>query len=234
MAALEPIKVLVCHDNPLWQAGLVATLARHDDIDCAESDGAAPILGAGPPPDVVVADYGRGRGLAAAVAAAVGRDARPRVLVATLADRECEIRAALASGVQGYLLLGCAPDEVTAAIRAMHRGEHVVSPKIASRLAENLAQQPLTQREQAVLRLVAEGLCNKAIARRLGITAGTVKSHLNAAFGKLGVGSRTQAMASAQRRGLLAPCEVPAPHGFPARLEPASSPSHVDEGGRCA
>ncbi len=221
MTALERIEVLVCHDNPLWQAGLVATLARHADIECVEGDGLVLDRNFGPMPDIVVADYNRGLELAAAIATTPGREGRPKVLVVTLVDRERDIRVALASGVQGYLQLGCAPEEVTSAIRAVHRGEHVLGPKIASRLAETYALEPLTQREEAVLRLVVEGLCNKSIANRLGITAGTVKSHLSSAFGKLGVVSRTQAMATAQRRGLVgaygAPSQSAPQAGLPLR-----------------
>jgi len=203
MAAAERIEVWICHDNPVLQAGLMATLARHGDFDCSEADESGLRMpGSGARPDVIVADHERGLRSADAGASVPG-GLRPRVLVVTHSDRECDIRAALAGGVQGYLLLEDAPDHLAAAVRAVRLGGRVLSPRVASRLAENVAEEALTQREQEVLGLVVEGLCNKLVASRLGITVGTVKSHLRSAFGKLGANSRTQAMAIAQRRGLL-------------------------------
>ena len=133
-----------------------------------------------------------------------GRGHGPRVIVVALSDRECEIRAALARGVHGYLLAGCALDELAAAVRAVGRGERTLSPKAAARLADNLAHDALTPREEDVLRLLAEGLCNKSIAGRLGVETGTIKSHLQSMFAKLRVHTRTQAVTLAERRGLLA------------------------------
>lgn len=118
-------------------------------------------------------------------------------------DREWEIRRALEHGVRGYLLVGCALDELAVGVRAVHRGARHLSTEVAARLAESVALEPLTAREEQVLRLVAEGLCNKAIGRKLGIAVGTVKSHLKSAFDKLDVESRTQAVAAVERRGLL-------------------------------
>jgi two-component system NarL family response regulator len=153
-------------------------------------------------PDVVVADHRRAIEWVSATNRAAP-SARPRVLAVAESDRECDIRAAIAAGVQGYLLVDDAPEHLVAAVRTVQPSGRILSPKVASRLAESVAGEALTQREQAVLGLVIDGLCNKLIANQLGITAGTVKSHLRSAFGKLGVGSRTQAVAMAQRRGML-------------------------------
>jgi DNA-binding NarL/FixJ family response regulator len=203
MTALERIKVLVCYDNPVLLAGLMATLACHGDLDCTASDGATLAYGYGAMPDVIIADHCHGIELARACARLAGPHSRPRVLVVTHSDRECDVRAALSGGAQGYLLIDDVPDLLVSAIRGVRPGGRVLSPKVASRLADNVALEPLTQREEAVLVLVVEGLCNKVIGSRLGITAGTVKSHLRSAFGKLGATSRTQAVAIAHRRGLL-------------------------------
>lgn len=216
MAALQRIKVLVCHGSPVLQAGLMAMLARHEDLACSAGDGAPPIRDGPALPDVIVADQGHGVAWAHALGAMASLQARPRVLVVTHSDRECDIRAALSGGVQGYLLVDDAPEHLAAAIRTARPGGRMLSPKVASRLAENVAGEPLTQREQAVLALVVEGLCNKSIATRLDITAGTVKSHLRSAFGKLGAASRTHAIAIAHRRGLLQQRTAAAPHGEPA------------------
>ena len=105
--------------------------------------------------------------------------------------------------MRGYLLVGCSLDDLAAGVRAVHRGARHLSPQVAARLAESISIEPLTAREEEVLRLVVEGLCNKAIGRRLGIAVGTVKSHLKSTFDKLNVESRTQAVAVVERRGLL-------------------------------
>jgi DNA-binding NarL/FixJ family response regulator len=198
----ERIKVLVSHDSPLLQAGLLALLGRHADLDCAVGAGSASLGDCGRTPDVIVADHRR----AIEWVTAMSRDGprvRPRVLAVTYSDRECDIRAAISAGVQGYLLVDDAPEHLAAAVRIVQPRGSILSPRVASRLAESVAGEALTQREQAVLGRVIAGLCNKSIANQLGITAGTVKSHLRSAFGKLGVVSRTQAIAMAHRRGLF-------------------------------
>jgi DNA-binding NarL/FixJ family response regulator len=199
---MERIKVLVSHDNPVLQAGLAAMLARNADLDCSVGDGSASLGSDDWMPDVIVADHCRAIAWVSAVYRA-GACARPRILAVAHSDRECDIRAAISAGVEGYLLIDDAPEHLAAAVRSVQPSGRMLSPKVASRLAESVAGEALTQREQAVLGLVIEGLCNKLIANRLGITSGTVKSHLRSAFGKLGVGSRTQAVAMAHRRGLL-------------------------------
>lgn len=127
----------------------------------------------------------------------------PRIVIVTGNDGECGIRCALEMGVKGYVLVGCELQELLAGVHAVSRGLRHLCPQAAARLAESVCVEALSLREEEVLKLVADGLCNKAISRCLGIAVGTVKSHLKSIFGKLTVGSRTQAMAAAQRRGLL-------------------------------
>jgi two-component system NarL family response regulator len=203
MNAHERIKVLVCHGSPVVQAGLAALLARHADLDCTAGDTRSPGFRTEALPEVIVADRDGGIEWIGTLGRMSWLPVRPRVLVVTHSDRECDIRTALSAGVQGYLLIDDAPEHLVPAIRSAQPAGRVLSPRVASRLAENVAGESLTQREQVVLGLVIEGLCNKSIGNRLGITAGTVKSHLRSAFGKLGAASRTQAIAIAHRRGLL-------------------------------
>jgi len=235
MAALQQMKVLVCFDCPVLQAGMLATLAREADFACIESEASSKLLGTGTGPDVVVADHQRGVAWAHARKAGLQR---PPVLIVTHSDRESDIRAALSGGVQGYMLVDDVAQHLAAAVRAVRPDRRILSPQIASRLAQNLALDSLTRKEEAVLVLVVEGLCNKAVGRRLGITTGTVKSHLRSAYGKLGASSRTQAIAIANRRGLLqSPTPGPEhddgaapsaqqpplrPHALPARVEQAT------------
>ena len=212
MSQLKSIKVLVAHCDPLARAGLSATFCRYSDFEVIEAldpcgrGQPAPHAPASPLPDVVVADYERGMALVADAESQETPMASSKVMIVNGSDRECEIRRALERGVRGYLLPGCELDELANSVRAVYRGERQVSPQVAQRLAESVCGDQLTARESEVLRLVVEGLGNKSIARRLTIAVGTVKSHLKAIFDKLSVESRTQAIAVAERRGLLMDC----------------------------
>ena len=120
-----------------------------------------------------------------------------RVLVLTSFSDQTRIMDALDAGADGYLLKDTEPDDIAKAIRAVHDGGSPLDPKAARALLESrrsrAAGPQLTDREREVLRLVAEGLANKQIARRLGISERTVKAHLTSVFQRLGVTDRTQA-----------------------------------------
>ena len=216
MACSRRIRVLIVHDSPIARAGLAATFGQCPDIELVKIDEAQD---AGAPglhrplacaADVLVADYENGVELAAAGCWRHGTDAPHKVMIVASTDREWEIRTALERGVRGYVLVGCELEELACAVRAVHRGVRHLSAPVAQRLAESLSGEPLTAREQEVLRLLVDGLGNKSIARHLNIAIGTVKSHLKGIFDKLGVDSRTQAICAVERRGLLrgAACSV--------------------------
>ena len=203
MSRRERIPIRVWHANPVLQAGLLATLAGHDDLDCGEGIAAdAPQTLPGHL-EVVVADHARAVRWARAHPMIQGQRRRPRIMVVAHSDRASDIRAALTAGVHGYVLIDDAPTLLAPAVRALRRGERVLSPRVASRVAESLGLGRLTGRENDVLRLVVDGCSNKSIANDLGVGVETVKTHLRAAFGKLGVTSRTQAAAVVTRCGLL-------------------------------
>lgn len=204
MANTESVRVLVKHSDPLSRAGLAAALAKCTDFavqtatdERLEHPDLLRTI------DVVVADYQGGIAIAELVGASSKSRQRPRILVVAVTDREWEIRHALGNGVHGYLLAACSLDDLAIGVRAVHRGARYLSPGAAATLAESMSAEPLTTREEEVLRLVIAGLCNKAISRRLGIAVGTVKSHLRSTYEKLDVQSRTQAIAAVDRRGLL-------------------------------
>jgi DNA-binding NarL/FixJ family response regulator len=230
MSFADRIRVLVLHGDPVAQAGLSVAFSSYPDFEVQNVPGQwggepvtarAQLRCSG---DVVVADYAKGVALAGEVARQGNAAARPKVVVVAGIDREWEIRSALERGVRGYLLVGCSLDDLAAGVRAVHRGARHLSPQVAARLAESIAIEPLTAREEEVLRLVVEGLCNKAIGRRLGIAVGTVKSHLKSTFDKLNVESRTQAVAVVERRGLLRQSLEDGPANAQAERTPASRP----------
>lgn len=188
-AQLNRTRVRVQHADAIVSAGLVAALAQQGDFELCDGSEA----------DLIVCDYDN----SLALARALGRDGRGRVLALTGQNREQAIRLALECGVHGYLLQGCQVDELVMAARAVARGQRFLGQEVAQRIAESMSHEALTQREAEVLALLADGHCNKSIARQLEIALGTVKTHVKAIMAKLQAGSRTQAVAVATQRGLV-------------------------------
>ena len=196
------VTVDVSYVDPIVAAGLRAALRTQADFD-VEGPGSDKTHRPGPPP-VVVADYAGGLALVATFrATALASAPLPPVLVVTQQRKGWELRRALEVGVQGYVSIGCAIDELITAVRSLRAGQRHIEAAAARLLADSIGQEALTPREETVLRRVVEGLGNKAVARDLGIGVGTVKSHLRSIYGKLDATSRTEAVTVAERRGLL-------------------------------
>lgn len=207
MGHAQCIRVFLLHNDPIAHAGLAAALSKYPDFEIVNPEVDIEVSPNRGNTDVVLADYTNGIDLAQPGARRTVADGEPRILIVASGVREWEVRCALARGVLGYMLAGGGLDELAAAIRTVRLGIRYLSAQVAQNLADCLSGDSLTYRETQVLRLVVEGLCNKAIARRLDIAVGTVKSHLKGVFDKLNVDSRTQAICAAERRGLL--CEEP-------------------------
>jgi NarL family two-component system response regulator LiaR len=164
-------------------------------------------------PDVIVMDIAMPRldGLAATRQISAECPAI-RVLVLTAHEDEEHVIPLLEAGATGYLPKTVGLNELLEAIRATGRGESVLPPAVASVVVRHLAgktptasQDELTPRELQVLHLLAEGQSNQQIARRLALSVRTVEAHLTHIYAKLRVGSRTEAVLLAQRKGLLDP-----------------------------
>jgi DNA-binding NarL/FixJ family response regulator len=190
----DKIRVLIVHSDPLIAAGLEATLGRMREFETV-------VGGVGmrlPLADVVVTDYDSGLRLIAA-----GSPLSRRVLILTHSDSEAKICDALEQGARGYLLLGCSLQELAAGLRSVYLGGIALGPLAATRIADRMKQQALTRREGDILRHMMLGMSNKAIASRLTLAVGTVKTHVKSVLEKLDASSRTQAVSIAQRRGIL-------------------------------
>jgi DNA-binding NarL/FixJ family response regulator len=215
--------ILVMHEDPLLSAGLVAALRQHaafevfvGDIDTASPDE--------PRIDVVIADYCHAmRLIDPAVRAAHRPLAAARIMALTSNDREADIRRAVEAGVHGYLLLGGPLSELIEGVTTVAHGVRYLGRSVAQRMADSLTRASLTSRETEVLRLVMTGESNKAIARRLNIELGTVKSHMTAIMTKLGATSRTQAAGIASARGLVEERVLDRPAPLAARARPIAS-----------
>ncbi len=204
------IRLLVVDDHPVVRAGMVAVLGEEPDLDVVgEAGNGAEALALVPrlEPDVVLMDL-RMPVMDGAEATARLRSmpSAPQVLVLTTYDTDADIVRAVEAGARGYLLKDAPTSLLTDAIRRAARGETVLAPPVAARLADRLrapAAPDLTAREVEVLGLVARGLSNAQVGRQLFIGEATVKTHLLRAFAKLGVQDRTAAVTEAHRRGLI-------------------------------
>jgi NarL family two-component system response regulator LiaR len=210
----DPIRVLVVDDHAVVREGLRAFLELQDGIEVAgeAADGAEAIEAAERiRPDVILMDLMMPR-LDGLSAMRTLRERLPgiRVVVLTSFLDDDKILPALRAGAAGYLLKNAAPQEVARAVRAAHAGEAVLDPVVAAHLVDALAvsEEPLdrlTPRERDVLELIGRGFPNKLIARELGVSEKTVKTHVGHVFAKLGVTDRTQAAVLAVRAGLVEP-----------------------------
>jgi len=207
----DRIKVAVRHGDGVLQAGLSTIISRCADTELVQlphgdSDEAVSLFCIERGVSILIADYARALRLANAKrnVAAPASGGKPRMLVLTDRSTHAEIRTALAAGIQGYLLSGCSIPDVIEAVINLNRGVRHLSERAASRLVDGMLDEPLTMRESEVLGHVAAGYPNKVIANQLGVELPTVKVHVAAILEKLGAKNRTEAVAVANQRGLLA------------------------------
>ena len=208
MTAGAEIRVVVVDDHAVVRMGLAQLLCGADDIDVVgEASGGeeAIALAERERPDVVVMDLQMPDVDGVEATRRIVAAGTAQVMVLTSFSDSERIVAALDAGAVGYLLKDSDPDDLLAGVRSVHRGESPLHPRAARELLGARRTAPageLTAREREVLGLVREGLANKQIARRLGISERTVKAHLTSAFATIGVQDRTQAALWAERRGI--------------------------------
>lgn len=204
------IRVALVDDHPLVRAGLSALIDGEEDLQVvAEADGleeAVRVLN-GLPVDVVLMDLnlGPGPGGAAATAEVLALPDPPVVVVLTTYETEADIIAAMRAGAVGYLLKGATAAELFDGIRAAASGRPALAPTVMRTLVSRSGSglDVVTEREVEVLSLLAAGLSNKEMAARLLVSEATVKSHLAHLYPKLGVTTRTGAIAEALERRIV-------------------------------
>ena len=193
------IAVMIRHRVPIVSAGLEAALRAQPGFEIIPpgepqfptSDGTFPNS------VILIADGDTG----VRVARSVRRGGC--VLIVTEDESEASVRFALEAGVRGYLLLSSPLDVMRKAVQCVHDGGTVIDPIVATRMVDSFAGRALTGRELDVLALLMLGLGDKAIASRLDICLGTVKTHMKSLRAKLDAATRTEAVVIAQRRGLV-------------------------------
>jgi NarL family two-component system response regulator LiaR len=212
MSSSKPIRVMLVDDHLMVRRGLATFLKVYDDLELvgeAESGEAAVQLCAKLLPDVVLMDM-RMPDMDGPTATRLIRQQHPKVQVVALTSyKEQElVQNALQAGAIGYLLKDVSAEDLARAIRAAQSGRATLAPEAAQALV-NAANQPpapghdLTEREREVLALMVEGLNNTQIATRLVVSPSTIKTHVSNILSKLGVVSRSEAVALALRSGLV-------------------------------
>ncbi len=211
------IRVLLADDHEIVRLGLRSVLEAADDIivvgEVATAEGAIATARAGGI-DVILMDlrFGAGgQGARVTTGAEATAEIRstmanpPKVLVVTNYDTDADILGAIEAGAVGYLLKDAPPSELLAAVRSTAKGDQAMSPVVRNRLQtrDRSPRSSLTPRELEVLQLVAGGSSFREIGQQLMLSEATVKSHLVHIYDKLGVRSRTSAVASAREQGVL-------------------------------
>ncbi|MER5617506.1 response regulator [Streptomyces sp. NPDC057575] len=214
-----PVSVLLVDDEPLVRAGLRAVLEAQPDIEVVgeAGDGAAviPLLHQ-LRPDVVAMDVRMPLmdGIEATRVVLRTVPDPPKILVVTTFENDEYVYEALRAGADGFLLKRARPAEIVHAVRLVAEGESLLFPAAVRQLAAEygtskaravMDRAALTERESAVLRLMARGLSNAEIAAKLVVGVETVKTHVSAVLAKLGARDRTQAVIAAYESGFVAP-----------------------------
>lgn len=214
---MEPIRVLIADDHPLFRDGLRILLQSGLEAEVVgeTATGEETIAQAATlQPDVILMDLKMpGTNGIEATRCILHTSPHIGILVVTMYEDDDSVFAAMRAGARGYLLKGADQDETLRAIQAVSRGEAIFSPAIAKRLMRYFtptkalttpaqAFPELTEREREILSLLAQGYTNTEIAQRLTLSPKTVRNHLSNVFSKLQVADRTQAIIRAREAGL--------------------------------
>ncbi|MEV4244247.1 response regulator transcription factor [Streptosporangium canum] len=205
------IRIILVDDHPVVRSGIRAMLADQPDFEligeAATAEGGVE-LARTLAPDVVLMDLQLGPGMhgSEATRQIVALNG-PRVLVLTTFDTDADIVAAIEAGATGYLLKDAPSDNLHAAIRSAATGASALAPSVASRLLGRVRtpSTTLSPRELEVLGHVAAGMSNRQISKAMFLSETTVKTHLAHIYTKLGVDSRTAAVAAGSKKGLIRP-----------------------------
>jgi two-component system, NarL family, response regulator len=207
MSKIQSIKIMIVDDHPVVREGLSRIIVSESGMEViAEAGTGAEALAQYRKlrPDIVLLDMRMPEMTGIETIEAIRKEfSNARIIVLSTYDLEEDIYQSLQAGARGYILKDSPRSELLASIRRVHAGERVIPPNIATRLAERIGGNELTAREFEVLKLIVNGKSNKQIGDDLGISEGTVKSHVNNILDKLGVTDRTQAVSVALKRGIV-------------------------------
>ncbi|MGG5172378.1 response regulator [Pseudarthrobacter sp. J1738] len=215
---MNSISVMLVDDHPVVRAGLRAMLGEFEGVEVVAeaADGAEALatmrklLTLGESVDLVLMDLQMGDGMDGVTAtrkirAGEGGTPAPPVLILTTYDTDADIMAAVEAGASGYMLKDAPPEQIRQAVVSAAAGQTALAPEVAARLMGRIRnpEPALSAREVELLELLATGLANRAIAKKLFISEATVKTHLVHIYSKLGVDNRTAAIAAAVQRRII-------------------------------
>ena len=207
MKAKPKIRLLIADDHPVVREGLASILSRMKDMEVvATADNGQTALREFRhlKPDITMMDLRMPVMDGLSATREIRKiDPEARVIILTTYDDNEDIYQTMQAGASAYLLKDCARDALLECIRAVHEGKTIIEPQLATKLISRIKDPDLSPRELEVLRSVAAGLANKEIGAALGITEGTVKSHVSHVLRKLGAESRTEAVRFGLERGLV-------------------------------
>src|ERR1700726_5049345 len=207
-SATKVIRVLIADDHPVVREGLVTILKSEKDIEVVAeaADGKETCeLYKKLAPDVLLLDLRMPEkdGLQVITDLMSHGEPIPRIIVMTTYESEGDVRRALQAGAKGYLVKGEDPQQIREAVRKVAAGQSLLQPEIASKLAESMARPELSERELQVLQHIGVGRSNKKKRQGLFLSENTVKGHVKSILTKLDAIGRTEAIAIANRRGII-------------------------------
>jgi two-component system NarL family response regulator len=206
-AISSKIRVLIADDHITVLEGLGSIISRQADmaVVAQASNGAEVVaLWGKHHPDVTLIDLRMPKLDGVGVIEKIRQqDPAARLIVLTTFDTDADLLNAMKAGAKGYLLKDLGRAELLDSIRRVHRGETCLPPSLVQKLTTSIHREALTSREVEVLQLLADGKSNKEISTALSISEATVKSHLGNIFRKLDVLSRTEAVTTASKCGLI-------------------------------
>jgi DNA-binding NarL/FixJ family response regulator len=206
VSGTDPLRCLIIDDHPVVRQGIRALLER--EIDPVEVTDAATLAAAfdsseGQSPHVVIVDP-RGAGAeVGSLVADLDRELGSAIVVFTSNGGARLLSEALKAGVKGYVRKDSPPEDLVRAIRAARSGDFYVDPALSSTIVLEEGDRTLTARQREILQMLADGMQTEAVARRLGLSTETVRTHTKRILAKLHADTRTQAVAIAIRNGLI-------------------------------
>jgi DNA-binding NarL/FixJ family response regulator len=206
MSGSEILRCLIIDDHPVVRQGIRALLEREiDSVEVTDAPTPAAAFGADndESPHVVIVDPRGAGGEVGSLVADLNRELGSAIVVFTSNGGARLLSEALKAGVKGYVRKDSPPEDLVRAIRAARSGDFYVDPALSSTIVLEEGDRTLTARQREILQMLADGMQTEAVARRLGLSTETVRTHTKRILAKLHADTRTQAVAIAIRNGLI-------------------------------